>query len=42
MIGYISICSLEELMVILTISVTFSLLGLVCYGVWKDEQKKNR
>ena len=42
MIGYISICSLEELMGFLMIMVIFSLLGLVCYGVWKEEQKKNR
>ena len=40
MIGYISICSLEELMGFLMIMVIFSLLGLVCYGVWKDSQKE--
>ena len=40
MIGYISICSLEELMGFLMVMVTFSLLGLVCYGVWKKAQKE--
>ena len=41
MIGYMNICSLEELMGFLMIMVNFSLLGLVCYGVWKKSQKED-